>query len=136
MNAAAAQQFAASDNVSLDQDAKPYVKALKAAATSGGAFLHYPRPPGTPGSIPDKRDYLAHIGLTTPANYLFGVGSELRLPLSLIIKLNRYSPAKTATLVVSTEDNSMNAGIALKPDALRELARMCIDAAHDIEVAP
>ncbi len=112
----------------------PYAKALKATAASESAFMHIPRPPGIPGSIPNKRDYLAHMSLTTPANYLFGVGSDPRLPLSLIVRLNRHSPARTATLVVATEDSSLNASIALKADALRELARMCIDAAHDIEV--
>ena len=99
-------------------------------------FQHQPRPPGIPGSIPDKRDYLAHHAGDKPSNFLQACGTTDDLPCSLIVRVNRYSPRGMATVAIATVDCAMWAGAALTPSALRELARMCIDAAHDIEVNP
>lgn len=99
-------------------------------------FQHQPRPPGIPGSIPDKRDYLAHHAGDKPSNFLQACGTTDDLPCSLIVRVNRYSPRGMATVAIATVDCAMWASAALTPSALRELARMCIDAAHDIEANP
>jgi hypothetical protein len=133
VSAAAAQQFATSDNVILDQSAQPYVKALKAAAASDGAFLHYPRPPGIPGAMPNRRDYLNHnTGHPTPSTYLNSACDEMEAFPALAIE--RVAPRTKAELRLSVEHGFMS--MQLTPKALRELARMCIDAAHDIEDNP
>lgn len=105
-------------------------------AAPAGYFVHAPRPPGIPGSIPDKRDYLNLTRPSGPSNFLHAVGSQDLMPVTLVVTLQRYSPRKLATLRISTEDFSMDAGASLTPAALHELARMCIDAAHDIEAKP
>lgn len=130
--ATATAPFATSDNVSLDQNAQPYVKALKSAAASDGAFLHYPRPPGIPGALPFMRDYLNHIGTGTPSRYLNTAGDELSV--DQFLQLNRKKGERFAGLAHHNQYGYMH--MQLTPNALRELARMCIDAAHDIEVNP
>jgi hypothetical protein len=134
MSAAAAQPFATSDNITLDQNTEPYVKALKAAATSDGAFLHYPRPPGIPGAAPRHRDYLNHgSGHPTPSNYLNSACDQSSGE-QTFITLHRSLTTPTASFDLHVENGYLN--IKLSPAALRELARMCIDAAHDIEANP
>lgn len=106
-----------------------------AAIAPSATFTHQPRPPGIPGSIPDKRDYLNHHSLGV-ADYCAGYGIDALTDLTLFVQVNRYSPCKLGTVRIATECGSMSAQIRLTPNSLRELARMCIDAAHDIEVNP
>lgn len=100
-----------------------------------GFFAHQPRKPGIPGAAPAHRDYLNHSRLFGPGAALPAQGIPQRgVNDELVVRLERNSPATRATLCISTTNGSMNAMAGLDPNSLRELARMCIDAAHDIEV--
>jgi hypothetical protein len=95
------------------------------------AFIHIPRPPGVPGMDTSVRQYLHYVGDRVTDNCLHAGTPANTFPL---LTLSRRLGNTKVALGLLTLDATMK--INLHASTLRELARMCIDAAHDVETNP
>jgi len=95
-----------------------------AVGEEAGTFHHVPRPPVTFADVPDVRRYAADSNAS-----FIGVHATAGGHAAVVV---RYSASrKSAVVEVSGGFGCVTA--SMEPDALRELARCCIDAAADLE---
>lgn len=103
-----------------------------------GAFVHVPRAPVLPpeARYADQR-YFCHPGSKSPTALLTGdKGDALVAAAGARVFRSAYCDRAELSFLCSSPMSSIEARLDFGPDALEELARRLVDAAHDLRTRP